>query len=103
MFTVHCVVVPKVAHAPPHPAKVEEETAAAFNVTVAPELKFAEHVLSPTRPPFASLQFIALVVSVTPPDPLPRRVTFSGKVVTEVLTVKVVLESLALVKLESPP
>ena len=64
--------VPVPLQAPLHPVKVEPEPATAVKTTAAPLVKFALQVLGQEMP---------LGLLVTVPEPVPARVTVSGRVV----------------------
>ena len=97
--TWQVVAVPKLEHAPPHPANVDELVALSVKVSMVPDVSSPEQV--PETTPLVSEQSIPSL-SETLPVPVPVSAMVSVKDCAMALTVSVVLESLALVKLESP-
>jgi len=91
---MQAAAVPKLAHAPPQPAKVEGDVAVSVKVTVVPFVYVAEQV--PDCLPPAVLQLIAEVLSTTMPVPVPTLMTVSDSRV--VVTVREWVLSLLLAK-----
>jgi len=79
IVNAQAVAVPKLAHAPPQPAKVEGDVVVSVKVTVVPFVYVAEQV--PDCLPLAVLQLIAEVLSTTVPVPVPTVMTVSNSAV----------------------